>query len=132
MSESSRHVIPPQAWVMDITADNPGQVSSWKIFKLLVANSIETDAGHVTTPKSWGMLAPTALSSPGRTGFLCLPSFPKNYVSTLCKPCIVSAARRRGMYMGVGWGTSLFLRLTWDQGALRSWGTGSTETSRLR
>lgn len=34
--------------------------------------------GHVNTPKCWGMPSPISLTSPGRTGFLGLPSSLKN------------------------------------------------------
>ena len=68
-------LIPPQAQEADITDNNPEQVGSWKIFKFSVANSTETDVGHVSAPQRWGMPDPIYLTSPGRTGFLCLPSF---------------------------------------------------------
>lgn len=77
-SQSPDHSTPPQAQATDITANGPEQVSSWTIVKFSVANSTETDAGRVNSPKCWGMPSPISLTSPGRTGFLCLPSFPKN------------------------------------------------------
>lgn len=78
MRQSPDHSTPPQAQATNLTANGPEQVSSWTIVKFSVANSTEPDAGHVNTPKCWGMPAPISLTSPGRTGFLCLPSFPKN------------------------------------------------------